>query len=124
MQNAFVETMTDRIQRETVSTRRSAVRRLGRDDAESPASLRDIPDAPDELHVRGVLARDDALAVAVVGSREATPYGIEVAEMLSADLAARGVTIVSGLARGIDAAAHRGALRGGGRTIAVLGSGV
>ena len=76
------------------------------------------------LHVHGALVDADALAVAVVGSRRATPYGLEVAETLAADLAARGVTIVSGLARGIDAAAHRGALRVGGRTLAVLGSGI
>jgi DNA processing protein len=67
---------------------------------------------------------DDTLAIAIVGAREATPYGVGCAERLAEDLAARGITIISGLARGIDSAAHRGALRAGGRTIAVLGSGV
>ncbi len=100
------------------------VRTLRRSDAEYPALLLPVPTAPERLHVRGRLVDGDALAVAIVGSRRATPYGLDVAETLAADLAARGVTIVSGLARGIDSAAHRGALRVGGRTIAVLGSGV
>ncbi len=99
-------------------------RALTRADAQYPSRLAEIPEAPATLHVRGSLVDADALAVAIVGSRRATPYGLEVAEMLAADLAARGVTIVSGLARGIDSAAHRGALRVGGRTLAVLGSGV
>ena len=93
-------------------------------DAAYPANLREIHAPPARLYVRGGFAEDDALAVAIVGSRAATPYGVAVAERLAADLAARGVTVVSGLARGIDSAAHRGALRAGGRTIAVLGSGV
>ena len=100
------------------------VRALARGDAEYPALLRPVPDAPATVHVRGVLVAGDALAVAIVGSRRATPYGIGVADTMAAELAARGVTIVSGLARGVDSAAHRGALRVGGRTIAVLGSGV
>jgi DNA processing protein len=97
--------------------------RLEIGDADYPALLAAIP-APPPLWVRGALGAGDALALAVVGSRRATPYGLEVAEQLASDLAARGVTIVSGLARGIDAAAHRGALAAGGRTLAVLGCGV
>ena len=88
-----------------------------------PALLGAIPNPP-PIDVRGALTRDDALALAIVGARRATPYGLDVAERLAGDLAARGVTIVSGLARGIDSAAHRGALAASGRTIAVLGSGI
>jgi DNA processing protein len=88
-----------------------------------PSLLGAIPSAP-ALFVRGELRADDALAIAIVGSRRCTPYGIAAAEQLAADLAARGVTIVSGLARGIDTAAHRSALAAGGRTLAVLGCGV
>jgi DNA processing protein len=114
----------ERIHDGTVRDHAGAARALARGDAEYPALLLAVPTAPATLHVRGALLEGDALAVAVVGSRRATPYGLEVAETLAADLAARGVTIVSGLARGIDTAAHRGAVRVGGRTIAVLGSGV
>ena len=92
-------------------------------DSRYPALLATIP-SPPELDVRGAFEAGDALAIAIVGARQATTYGLEVAESLAAELAARGVTIVSGLARGIDTAAHRGALAAGGRTIAVLGSGI
>jgi DNA processing protein len=89
-----------------------------------PPLLSAIPDPPIALSVRGELLREDALALAVVGSRRATPYGRDTARRLARDLASFGLTIVSGLARGIDAAGHEGALAAGGRTIAVLGSGL
>ena len=99
-------------------------RTIERPDPEFPALARGIEHLPTRLWVRGSVIPEDALAVAIVGSRRATPQGLAVAERLAGDLAARGVTVVSGLARGIDTAAHRGALDAGGRTLAVLGSGV
>jgi DNA processing protein len=92
-------------------------------DPNYPAYLRKIPDPPIALWTIG---RPEALAgpaVAVVGSRRATPTGLAVSRRLSGELAAAGVTVVSGLARGIDGAAHRGALDAGGRTVGVLGNG-
>ena len=89
-----------------------------------PALLSRIDDPPGLLFVRGTLLPQDSLSVAIVGARHATAYGLKVAEQLGAGLARAGYTVVSGLARGIDAAAHRGAMKAGGRTIAVLGSGV
>ncbi|MGE5239781.1 MAG: DNA-processing protein DprA [Chloroflexota bacterium] len=89
-----------------------------------PASLRQIEDAPLLLYMLGTVGEHDRYAIAVVGSRAMTDYGQIMAERLARDLASRGITVVSGMARGIDTAAHRGALRAGGRSIAVLGSGV
>jgi DNA processing protein len=89
-----------------------------------PAPLRAIPDAPELLYCDGMLETVDAQAIAVVGSRRATPYGLRVARTLAHELSRLGFTIVSGMARGIDGAAHEGALAAGGRTIAVLGCGV
>jgi DNA processing protein len=93
-------------------------------DAEYPQSLRAVDLPPPFLLVRGELSREDGLSVAIVGSRQGSAYGLRMAERLGADLGARGVTVVSGLARGVDTAAHRGTLGVGGRTVAVLGSGV
>jgi DNA processing protein len=92
-------------------------------DDEYPALLRQIADAPLYLIARGERLLD-APALAVVGARHATPYGKDVAARFAEELAQAGVTVVSGLARGIDGAAHAGALRGGGHTVAVLGSGI
>ena len=89
-----------------------------------PRPLLEIHDPPPMLFCSGELLEEDSLAISVVGARHATHYGKRVAERLARGLATAGYTIVSGLARGIDAAAHRGALAAGGRTIAVLGSGL
>lgn len=93
-------------------------------DPDYPTRLQEIASAPPVLYLRGTLEREDDAAIAVVGARHATAYGEDLARELAAELARRGLTIVSGLARGIDAAAHHGAVAAGGRTLAVLGSGL
>lgn len=89
-----------------------------------PSLLKEIYDLPPVLYVRGALAPEDAVSIAVVGTRRPTYYGRETAEQMAGDLARNKVTIVSGLARGIDATAHRAALEAGGRSIAVFGCGL
>src|SRR5438445_4902913 len=89
-----------------------------------PKTLETIPDPPHLLYLRGVLQTADANAVAMVGSRSSTSYGRKITEQLSGDLARAGFTVISGLARGIDGIAHRGALKAGGRTLAVLAGGL
>ena len=93
-------------------------------DEEYPASLREIYDPPIVLYVKGALTAKDKNAVAMVGSRQTTHYGIETARKLAYQLAYVGVTVVSGGARGIDTAAHQGALAAKGRTVCVLGTGI
>ena len=98
---------------------------LTMDDATYPARLRNIYDPPVLLYGKGSMPLfDDEAAIAVVGTRKCTPYGINAAEQLGYEMAKSGAVVVSGLAKGIDAAAHRGALRAGGFTAAVLGGGV
>jgi DNA processing protein len=94
-----------------------------KDDA-YPKRLKDIYDPPAVLYVRGEFKKEDDLAVSIVGSRKTSPYGRGITERVSQELARHGVTIVSGMARGIDSLAHWGAISAGGRTIAVLGCGV
>jgi DNA processing protein len=94
------------------------------EDASYPHRLSEINQSPPVLYLRGEIEDADGWAVAVVGTRRITVYGRQVTEELAAYLAGRGITVVSGLARGVDGVAHEAALRAGGRTIAVLGSGI
>jgi DNA processing protein len=105
-----------------IETRGFTLRRFGEEGY--PEALAAIHAPPPIIYLRGALRLEDRVAVAIVGSRKGSTYGIAMAERISGELAQRGVTIVSGMARGIDAAAHRGALEAGGRTIAVLGCGL
>ena len=89
-----------------------------------PARLKEIDQPPPVLYIHGEYLMDDLFAVAIVGTRKVTPYGRQVTEEIASYLASNGITVVSGLARGVDAVAHQAALKAGGRTIAVLGSGV
>ena len=97
---------------------------ISRGDVRFPTALAAIHDPPPTLWIKGEIDVLRAPAVAIVGSRAASPYALEVARRLGADLARRNVTVVSGTARGVDSAAHRGALEGGGITVAVFGCGV
>ena len=103
---------------------KAGVRLIARVDEEYPKNLLEIHDPPLALYVRGNLESRDKHAIAIVGTRRATHYGLDCAGTLASQLAQAGFTIVSGLAEGIDAAAHRGALQAKGRTLAVIGSGL
>ena len=94
------------------------------EDEAYPQRLKEIEQPPPVLYVRGEYLPDDLFAVAIVGTRRVTPYGRQITEELAAYLAGNGITVVSGLARGVDAIAHQTALKAGGRTIGILGSGV
>lgn len=112
-----------RVDRELDQAAKRKVSIITAKDALYPRHLLNIYDYPAVLYVRGTLRQDD-VNIAVVGSRRASTYGMYTTERLSRELAFQGITVVSGLARGIDTAAHRGALMARGRTIAVLGSGI
>jgi DNA processing protein len=93
------------------------------DDRDYPENLKNIHDPPIVLYVKGKLKAEDKFAIGIVGSRRASFYGLSSAEKFALDLSSKGFTIISGMARGIDTYAHRGALKQGGRTMAVMGSG-
>jgi DNA processing protein len=112
------------LEAQVARVKRTGAQALTWDDAEYPPLLKSIAAPPPLLYLKGSFAPTDEWAMAVVGTRKATAYGREVTRSLVSDLARSGVTIVSGLARGIDAAAHQAALDAGGRTIAVLGHGI
>jgi DNA processing protein len=125
-----IESIIKREFHEKAAEELEALREMGGDalvldDGTYPALLRETADPPIVLYVKGNWQECfDAPCVAMVGSRRCSTYGQNAAEMLAKDLASRGVTVVSGFARGIDASAHRGALAGGGRTVGVLGTGL
>lgn len=112
------------VEREMEIVERRGCRIITIHDKSYPANLKAIYDPPPVIYVKGDLLPADSLAVSVVGTRSASPYGKMVAKQISSQLAARGVTVISGMAYGIDTAAHIGALEGGGRTIAVMGNGL
>ena len=116
------------LDREDLAGELKLARRLGLkimtyEDKDYPQNLKNIPDPPIVLYVKGRIESDDRLGVAIVGSRRASFYGLTNAERFAYNLSEKGLTIVSGMALGVDTAAHKGALRAGGRTLAVIGSG-
>lgn len=111
------------IEKELRAAERLKLKLLTPADEAYPHNLKFIPDPPILLYVKGEIRREDSLSMAIVGSRKASVYGILHAEKLSAQLTERGFCVISGMARGIDTAAHRSALKSRGRTIAVMGSG-
>jgi DNA processing protein len=111
-------------ERELARCRGLGIRFYIQGEADYPKLLSEIFDPPTFLYCQGTIEPRDELSLAIVGSRRCTPYGLRIAEKFATTLAMAGVTIVSGLARGIDGAAHRGALKAGGRTLAVLATGL
>ncbi len=121
---SHADELEDIVQEQIALMERYHVRCITWQDSDYPGYLRQIYDPPAYFFVRGTMTEQDQYAVAVVGTREPTPYGRVITDTLCRELAIRGITIISGLARGIDTMAHESALRSGGRTIAVLGCGV
>lgn len=115
----------DALEKDIERVEKDGARVVAHSAADYPEWLRQLgDDAPPVLYVKGSIQKEDRFALAVVGSRAASPYGRAITEKISSELGQMGFTVVSGLARGIDTAAHKGCLEGGGRTIGVLGCGI
>ncbi|MFH0790829.1 MAG: DNA-processing protein DprA, partial [Candidatus Omnitrophota bacterium] len=112
-----------RLEDDLILAKKSGVKIITCFDQEYPQALKEIPGRPIVLYVLGSITEFDNLAIGIVGSRRASLYGLSNAEIFASALCAQGITIVSGMARGVDTYAHRGALKAKGRTIAVMGSG-
>jgi DNA processing protein len=112
------------VERELTLLKEAGGKLLTLNDNTYPGKLKEIYDPPPVLYVKGELKEEDDLSISIVGSRKTSPYGRSITEKISQDLARHGVTIVSGMARGVDSVAHWGAISAGGRTIAVLGCGI
>ena len=114
----------EKINNELVKIKDSGIRLITLNDDSYPQNLKSIYDPPPYLYVKGDFKNEDRLSVAIIGSRSATNYGRQITETISKELSSLGITIVSGMARGIDSFAHQSTLDAGGRTIAVLGCGI
>jgi DNA processing protein len=114
----------DRVRKEIDLAVKNNIHIVSQADESYPEGLKRIIDAPPIIYIKGRIENADKYAVAIVGSRNSTIYGRQVAEQMGIKLASSGLTVVSGMARGVDTASHIGALKSGGRTIAVLGSGI
>ena len=121
---AGISTVPEKLEKLLQRLDTTGIKAVTQIDSGYPSNLKHIYDPPVVIYMKGKFIQDDALGLAVVGTRGATPYGIAVTEKFAGALARAGITIISGLALGIDTAAHQSALKAAGRTVAVLGSGV
>ena len=124
MENLLEARRTINPDREWTRTQQAGIHVYTWDSSDYPVNLRNIDQPPPVIYARGRLTSQDEWAVALVGTRRASAYGREVAQVLATELAHNGITVVSGLALGIDTVAHRATVEAGGRTLAILGSGI
>lgn len=123
-ENIRTFSLWDEVEKQVTGLEKRGLSAVCYGDSDYPAVLKEIPDAPVVLYIKGTYQPEDRFGIAVVGSRKYSPYGEAITQKISGELASAGFTVISGMARGIDTFAHRSALASGGRTIAVLGSGL